>query len=310
LSNAPLGCPSRYTAVIVTFRRAESLAGVLRTLRQQSVPPCLTVVADNDPERSAHEVVEQSRAEWPGELIYAPVGENLGPSGGWAHAVDIAASLRDIRGDWVLVIDDDDPFSAPGLIKCLLGQAASQRSALAGIGLRGARWDHRRARLRRVEPTEGRVARVDYLAGNGAPLYSWAAIDAVGFFTPQLFFGFEDLDLGFRLRSAGWDLVVAPHPSVHTVPDTASVRTDWREYYKTRALIWTLREHEGIYAQGLSVVRSVLLGGLRLALVERRVTLARARVQGAWDAYRGRLGVRRYHPSTNPPKCRVTSEGS
>lgn len=303
------GVPSGkgYTAAVVTFRRPESLAVVLRTLGEQSVPPRLTVVADNDPDRSARPIVEAARATWPGEIVYAPVGENLGPAGGWAHAVVKAEPMRALRGDWVLVIDDDDPLDSPDLIRRLLGQTAGHGTAVAGIGLRGANWDRCRARLVRVEPPEGEVAPVDYLAGNGAPLYSWSAIDNVGFFNGELFFGFEDLDLGFRLTSAGWHLLVAPHPSLHVVADTASTRTAWREYYKTRALTWTLREHKGLYAQSVSLIRSVVLGGVRLALIDRRATLARARLQGAGDAYRGRLGVRRYHPTANPPKGQPAS---
>jgi len=263
------------------------------------------VVADNDPDESAHEVVEQARAEWPGEIVYAPVGENLGPAGGWAHAVATAEPMRALRGDWVLVIDDDDPFDSPDLVGCLLDQAAGHGTALAGIGLRGARWDRARARLVRVEPSEGHGAPVDYLAGNGAPLYSWAAIDSIGFFNPHLFFGFEDLELGFRLTSAGWRLLVAPHPSMHTVADTAATRTAWREDYKTRGLVWTFRHHRGLYAQAISLGRSILLGGLRLAVIDRQPGLAKARLLGAWDGLCDRLGVRRYHPVANPPKGRV-----
>jgi len=305
LTSEGLDAAARYTAAIVTFRRPESLAIVLRTLRAQSVLPSLTVVADNDPDESARSVVDTARAEWPGEILYAPVGKNLGPAGGWAHAVATATPMRALRGDWVLVIDDDDPFDSPDLVGCLLDQAAGHGTVLAGIGLRGARWDRARARLVRVEPTEGHDAPVDYLAGNGAPLYAWSAIDSVGFFNPQLFFGFEDLELGFRLASEGWHLRVAPHPSMQVVPDTGKTRSAWREYYKTRALVWTLRHHRGPYAQAVSLGRSTLLGGLRLAVIDRQPGLAKARLSGAWDGLRDRLGVRRYHPVANPPKGRV-----
>ena len=255
-------------------------------------------------------MVEQARAGWPGEIRYAALGENLGPSGGWAHAVDVAAPLRNLRGDWVLVIDDDDPIDAPGLIARLLDHAERQGSALAGIGLRGARWDRPRARLRRIEPPEGEVERVDYLASNGAALYAWRAISATGFFNPELFFGFEDLDFGLRLTSAKWVLVVAPQPSLQSVADTAVDRTPWREYYKTRALVWILGHREGRYAQGVTLLRSVLLGGIRLAVLDRRPSLSRARFLGAWDGLGGQLGVRRYRPAANPPKNVARGETS
>ena len=290
-----------YTAAVVTFRRPDSLAAVLESLRAQSAAPGLTVVADNDPVESGRPVVDRARADWLGELLYVPVGENLGPAGGWARAVDVAAR-RQGRGDWVLVLDDDDPLQSPRVVEALLAQGYRFPATVAAIGLRGARWHGARHRLVRADPPEGATAPVDYLAGNGAPLYSWQALDSVGFFEPLLFFGFEDLDLGFRLRRDGWDLLVAPHPSLHIVPDTSGHRSEWREYYKTRALMHILRRHRGPVSVIVTSLRSVVMGGLRLAVVDQRPPLARARLSGAWDGYRGRLGVRRYSPETNPPK--------
>lgn len=299
-----------YTAAIVTFRRAGSLATVLEGLRGQSVPPSLTVVADNDPDQSAREVVDAARKQWPGEIVYAPVGENLGPAGGWAHAVEVAASDLRHRGEWVLVIDDDDPIETTGLVESLLTDPALHRAKVAGVGLRGAQWDKRAARLVRVEPAEGDLVPVDYLASGGAPLYSWEAIDDAGFFNPDLFFGFEDLDLGFRLSQAGWDLLVAPRPSLHSVADTAGTRTPWREYYKARALVWILSRHQGPYAVAMTLMRSVILGGLRLGLVGRRPSLFKARLLGAIDGMRGRMGVRRYRPGANPAKPKPPTDPS
>jgi GT2 family glycosyltransferase len=295
--------PLAYSAVIVTFRRPESLRRVLDALGRQTFPPQLTVVADNDPEQSAQRIVAGARQGWPGSLLYSPVGRNLGPAGGWAHAAEIAGGLAG-RGDWLLVLDDDDPLGSPRLVESLATAVTSRTGA---IGLRGSRWDRRRARLVRCRPPEGTTARVDYLAGGGAPLYSWAAIDRLGFFEPRLFFGFEDLDLGLRLNAAGWEVRVCPLPSLQEVPDTATVRTPWREYYKTRALVWTLLRHRGRYAVLVTVARSTLLGGLRLALLDRQPDLLLARLRGTLDGLTGKLGVHRYSPVANPAKAVETS---
>ncbi|WP_282005391.1 glycosyltransferase family 2 protein [Propioniciclava sinopodophylli] len=303
MTNRDAGLPT-YSAAIVTFRRAELLKTVLMGLSGQSHPPAVTVVADNDPGESAREVVESLKGGWPGQLIYSPVGGNVGPAGGWAHAVEVARQDPH-RGEWVLIIDDDDPIQAPDLASALLRKAAQTGATLGGMGLRGAVWDARRARLQRIEPAEGETAPVDYLAGNGAPLYAWAAIDSVGFFQDDLFFGFEDLDFGFRLRANGWDLLAAPMPSIHTVPDTGGAPSPWREYYKTRALLWILRKHGKPFAIGITLARSVLLGGAVKAVKARTPALFLARLQGGWDGLSGRLGVRRYNPSSNPPKSQT-----
>jgi GT2 family glycosyltransferase len=293
-----------YAAAVVTFKRPDSLPIVLASIARQSPPPTLTVVADNDPGESARAVVEEMQSEWPGTLLYEAVGENLGPAGGWAAAVDIAQERPD-RGSWVLIVDDDDPLGAPGVMAHLLASSAAESSQVAAMGLRGARLSRARARLTRVEPPGGESSEVDYLASGGAPLYRWDAIDREGFFEGALFFGFEDLELGLRLEAAGWKLRTVPRMDLHTVADTAKSATAWREYYKTRSLIWILRQHVGDIPAVIAVTRSVFLGGALLVLKTRSFALARARFSGSADGWRGRLGVRRYSPTVNPAKQAV-----
>jgi GT2 family glycosyltransferase len=295
-----------YSAAVVTYRRAASLRDVLLSISGQVPPPRLTVVADNDPERSAECVVEELRDGWPGRIEYVPVGENLGPAGGWAEAVARAQRLPQSRGDYVLVVDDDDLLGSPHLVRALLEVAERSGPTVAGVGLRGARLNRPKALLERVEPPEGSSGPVDYLASNGAPLYRWAAVDKVGFFERDLFFGFEDLDLGMRLARAGWTLKVAPLPSLHVVADTSPNRTAWREYYKNRSLLWILRRHVGVRAVAVALLRSTTLGGARLAIETRNVDLMRARWMGSADGLSGRLGRSRYEPTENPPKSKLS----
>lgn len=296
----------QYSAIVVTFRRPDSLREVLNSVVAQQPPPSLVVVADNDPAQSAESVVDEFASD---EFTtaahtfirYVPVGENLGPAGGWAAAAsDAQHDLR--RGEWLLVIDDDDALQHNGVVQRILGSDPSHAADCAAIGLRGACFDRTTARLHRVEPAEGQAAPADYLASGGAALYRWVAVDEVGFFNQRLFFGFEDLDLGFRLRKAGWSLWTAPQPSIHNVPDTASNVVAWREYYKTRALLWILQEHTNAWAIVVTLIRSVVLGSLRLAVLRRRPDAAWARAVGAVDGLSGRLGRRRYSPETNAPK--------
>lgn len=293
-----------YSAAVVTYRRVESLREVLLSIAAQVPPPRLTVVADNDPKRSAESLVMGLRDDWSGEIRYLPVGENLGPAGGWAEAVAAAQLVPEARGDYVLVVDDDDLLGSPHLVRELLEVAERSGPAVAGVGLRGAHLNRATALLERVEPPEGSSRSVDYLASNGAPLYRWTAIDEVGFFEPDLFFGFEDLDLGMRFARAGWTLEVAPLPSLHVVADTSPNRTAWREYYKNRSLLWILRRHAGTRAVAIALLRSTILGGARLAIETRNLELMRARWMGSVDGLSGRLGRCRYEPTENPPKAR------
>jgi len=52
-------------------------------------------------------------------------------------------------------------------------------------------------------------------AGGGAAIYRRDAISQVGFFDPRFFVYYEDVDLAWRLRWAGWRAVAAPRARVH-----------------------------------------------------------------------------------------------
>ena len=291
-----------YSAALVTFKRPESLAVVLDALVHQTHPPTLIVVADNDPDESARSIVSNAD-DTTVPISYVPVGANLGPAGGWAAAVEFAQNQPN-RGSWIGIFDDDDPLDDPDVMRLLLEgamDAVSTSDRVAAVGLRGARLSRRRMRLRRAHVAEGSIAQVDYLAGNGAPIYRWDAIEQVGFFEPALFFGFEDLDQGLRLTADGWE-VMALGLSLQNVADTAASRVAWREYYKTRALVTISRRHLGWDATAWLLVRSVLLGSVLLSIRDRSPSLAWARIVGSIDGLRGQLGVRRYHPASNPSK--------
>lgn len=295
-----------YSAVIATFRRPGSLRTVLDSLIAQTIPPGLIVVADNDPNRSAAPVLDAVRARCSIPMTYLALGRNAGPAGGWAQAA-ASAQVHAERGTWLLVVDDDDGLGHAQVVERLLSGAADvpDPSRCAAVGLRGAALRRGSGKLVRREGPEGMPLDVDYLASGGAPLYRWDALEEVGFFDEQLFFGFEDLDEGLRLGEAGWSLWAIPLPSIHDVADTSPLRTPWREYYKTRALTTITRRHLGLPALLSLSVRTVVLGSLRLAVQGRRPALASARLAGWIDGMRGLLGQRRYDPSTNPPKLQA-----
>ncbi len=295
--------PVAYSAVVATFRRPEALRGVLTSVLAQTVPPLLVIVADNDPLRSAENVTLEIAGSTESVVLYLPTGENVGPAGAWARAASSARAHR-LRGDFLLVVDDDDPLGHHDLVR-RLSEAASEvpGPACGAVGLRGA-VIRRSGRLVRREGPEGVAVAVDYLASGGAPLYRWEAIDDVGFFDEGLFFGFEDLDQGLRLGRAGWTLWAIGLPSLHRVADSSDVRTPWREYYKVRAQAMIARRHLGMAALLMLTVRTLMLGSMRLIVLQRGTALARARLLGWFDGLRGHLGPRRYDPSVNPAKIR------
>ncbi|HLJ07953.1 MAG TPA: glycosyltransferase [Acidimicrobiia bacterium] len=280
-----------YCAVVVTFRRPESLRVTLRSVMAQRHRPNFVVVADNDSGRSAERIIAEET--WPVPVINLPMPRNVGPAGGWGAATRYAGQ-RDDRGEWLLVLDDDDPIRHPDVVGSLLDQVPA--ADVAAVGLKGATVIRPFGLLRRVH---GPMGPADYLSGGGLPLYRWAALDAAGGFDESLFFGFEDLDIGLRLRARGWSLL-AVDDAEQPVAGTNPRRTPWREYYKARALVTIVRRHLGPTVTTLTLIR-LGFGGARLLITDGG-KVATARLLGIADGVRGRLGVRRYDPQGNPPK--------
>ena len=94
---------------------------------------------------------------------------------------------------------------------------------------------------------------VDCIAGNQFPVYSVAAVRAVGPFRSDLFFGFEELEFGLRLHDAGYALychgttwydrrAAYGRLGAQLAPSRSLSELTWRRYYALRNLICILRD--------------------------------------------------------------------
>jgi rhamnopyranosyl-N-acetylglucosaminyl-diphospho-decaprenol beta-1,3/1,4-galactofuranosyltransferase len=288
-------------AVIVTYHRLEMLSRVVDSLRGQTRPPDRLVIVDN----ASEELVAARAVEW--GAAYVDAGENLGPAGG------IALGMREVLsqcggGEWILLIDDDDPAADSTALMKLLQMGTSLRAAdpsVAGVGLVGSRYDKARGSFLRVPDEELREAvPVDYIGGNQLPMYSVEALRAVGVFDRSLFFGFEEAEFGLRLREAGWRLFAhgdlwresrersgrlgmqAADPRLSTAAATAP----WRRYYAARNATNLATRYGTKRAVLRSAVRGGLGGALRLAQARRPMKEVILPIRGAGDGLLGRMG--------------------
>jgi glycosyltransferase involved in cell wall biosynthesis len=242
----------RLHGVLITFRRPRELRRTLDRLAEQDRPLDRLVVVDN----ASDEETSGQVAEAAAGATYLPLAENGGPAGG------IAAGMRAVMGgdadddDWIVLLDDDDPPRFQHIlaeIERLARHMRARDGRTAGVGLRGARFDWRTGRARRIddERLHGAVS-VDYLAGNGFPFYLVAAVRRLGPFLPEMFFGFDDLEYGLRLRRAGhtlhadgdlWRQARAGRGRLgrDDRPSRSLGAPDWRRYYELRNLIFILR---------------------------------------------------------------------
>ena len=292
-------------AVLLTFRRPDDLARSLDAISAQSVRFDELVVVDNDPSTRTSSIVERYSGTEP--ITYVASPSNLGPAGGRSlGAREIMQRARD--DDWVVFLDDDDPLASPDLVERLMAtvdRCGRIDPRTAGVGLRGARLDRWTGRLM---PVNGRgIVRVDHLHGNCVPCYRLGPLRHVGLFDAQLFFGFEELELGMRLRRAGFtlfvdtDLFESVGPAMHHAqpresPDVHLAAPSLRRYYALRNRLVVLGR-ERLYLQGVGwALFAGLLKPAAWLVARPRVAWGHLRLNATaiWDAATGRLGPRRW----------------
>lgn len=289
--------------VLVTFRRPLDLAQTMRRLADQTRRFDTLVVVDNDNDPRVAEIVATSSAAT--NVIYLPAQENLGPAGGLA--LGMTRLLRIGDDGWVVLLDDDDPPRTDEMLAEITSFADEMLrldSSVAGVGLVGARFDVPAARTVRIEDHElhGPVV-VDYIGGGQLPCYRAAVMREVGVPEASLFFGFDDLEYGLRLKAAGHPLYIDGDTclrerkvkgllGIDRQPRRQLGSINWRNYYTTRNLIWILRTNghhrsavrvvaHRILAKGLYNLRSNPTGAWAHSVMG---------IRAALDAYTGRMG--------------------
>lgn len=294
-----LGGDGALWAVVVTYRRLDSLRVLLERLRTQARPPEATVVVDNDDDPA----VRRLAAELGAEYVASPTNE--GPAGGIARGMAWVLARADDE-DWVTLLDDDDPPAGQDTLDSLLAFATARFADdpnTAGVGLSGAAWERRSARTRRLRDAElVGVVDVDVIGGNQLPTYRVAAVRQVGAFEPGFFFGFDDAEYGLRLRESGFRLCVdgdswrqRRQRDGRLGPLDADRRTNrhasaWRRYYAARNLTVLASRHGSVSAVATVAARAGLGGAVRLAADGRPVREVLLPLRGVMDAARGRMG--------------------
>jgi glycosyltransferase involved in cell wall biosynthesis len=296
---------ARLFGVLVTYRRPETLTTMLQCLSEQTLQLVHLVVIDNAASPEVAAIVEDhDRGQQ--QVTYVGAAENLGPAGGIALGMERILARAD-ADDWMVVLDDDNPPGWPTVLAELFAFGQSMRREdprTAAIGLVGARFDCTRGRLIRPHDEElsGPVD-IDYIGGNHLPMYRCEAVRKVGTFSAPLFFGFDDLEYGLRLRKAGYNLYASGElwrrqrrawGHTHRVvrPSAGLSAPSWRRYYSLRNTIHILRKFGGTPAavrvtavQGFLKPLANLASSPGHAMRHLRLNMAACR-----DGWMGRLG--------------------
>lgn len=289
--------------VLVTYRRQDLLAARLRQLADDDFALAQLVVVDNSPDDQSRAAVAEYALRR--AVHHIETSENLGPAGGFARGMSYLLERVD-DDDWIVGLNDDDLPERSWLrelfVEC---QRATESTTdhIGAVGLVGARYQRATGLMRRLRDDElVGVVEVDCLGGNQWPIYRARALRAAGVQRADLFFGFEELEQGLRIRRNGYKLVVPgqlmsevracfgspgrKHRSTERTPDR-----EWRIYYSTRNLIVIAREHGRWPAPLVATARFGVIGPLvQVAsgmMTPRGLRLA---IRGALDGWSGKMG--------------------
>ncbi len=139
--------------IMPTCGRTQILAKTLRTISEQTRPPDLVVLVDNEASPATRKMVEDFLADDPAfDIRYMPAPENLGSAGGWALAIEVALPEANDE-DWLVTLDDDDPPIFKTELDAVFQFALDRREKIpetAAVGIVGARFNWSTGFLRRL----------------------------------------------------------------------------------------------------------------------------------------------------------------
>jgi GT2 family glycosyltransferase len=259
--------PTRHHGLLLTFRRPVEFADHLTRLAAQDAGLDTLLVVDNDNDPAIRKIMD-AHPDAAGESRYLGIDGNPGPAGGIAAGIEEILAQSE-GGDWLVLLDDDDPPATDNTFAMLRETIASlDDPRIGGVGVWGARV--RPTGRLRVD-TSAIAAAVDYLPGSACVHYRIDALRECEGHDPDMFFGFDDLDLGLSLRRAGWNLYSSGQARLHGLAHMVEGRTttkavaspSWRRYYSLRNLITTLRRDGRL----VGAVVMTLSGGLAKPVV-------------------------------------------
>lgn len=308
---------SRLIGVLVTYRRPAALAITLQRLAQQDRSLDRLVVIDNEASDASRTAVAGARGVT-GETEHLEMPENLGFTGGVAAGMRRVLEFAD-DGDWIVVLDDDDPVPYANVLSELaaFGQRMLERDPrTAGVALHGGRFDWRRGQIARVRDTElhGPV-KVDHVAGNGVPFFRVGAVRDAGTFHAPLFFGLSEIEFGLRLTRAGYSFYAhgdlwlrrrqdSDRLGVDAGPSWRLAPMNWRRYYVLRNSIYMLKRFDHRETALRVTVVNLAKPMVNLPLTPRlawRHLLVNLRA--CRDGWTGRMG-RTFEPDSDPRHAR------
>ena len=207
---------ARADIVIPTWNRADLLARCLRALADLDEAPGRIVVVDNGSSDGTADMVRR-------DFSHVDLLE-LDANRGFSAAVNLGIARTDapfvalLNNDaivdpaWLSTAVDAFASGVGSVATSMVSAADPARLDSAGVQFR---WAAGPRDLERGHPAnEHGTRREVFGACAGAAIYRREALETVGLFAAEFFAYFEDVDLAWRLRLAGWTAIHEPRSRV------------------------------------------------------------------------------------------------
>jgi GT2 family glycosyltransferase len=233
------------SVIIVNWNGEPFLERCLTALLAQTIKPHEIILVDNASSDGSLEIARR----YPSVKLLA-----LDYNSGFARGNNLAIEAASSESEWIALINPD-AFTEPRWLEELLLAAesnpefdvfgsklvnASDSSLLDGVGdayhISGLVW-----RSGHGTPVFTDSKREIFSPCAAAALYRNSAIREVGGFDEDYFCYVEDVDLGFRLRLAGYRCLNVPESVAHHVGSgtTGGQHSNFSVYHGHRNLVWT-----------------------------------------------------------------------
>ncbi|MBI9114771.1 glycosyltransferase family 2 protein [Sanguibacter suaedae] len=284
--------PPRVRAVVVTWNGAHLVGPCLDSLLAQDLPDgeVEVVVVDNG---STDGTVALLERDYPGVRVLA-TGRNLGFAGG------VEVGLAGLDSPYAVLLNNDATFE-PDAVRLLVEHLDRPENAAVGAATARILLTDQDAQGRVLVNSTGNVLTASGAATDrdwlvpadvehspvdvfgfcgGAAALRAAALEEVGTFDPDLFLYYEDTDLSWRMRAAGWSVhYVRGAVAHHQHAASSDATSPLFRFYNTRNSLLVVARHAPWPVVVRSSARQVAgLARHTLARSEdRRLLAARAR---------------------------------
>jgi len=251
----------RVEVVVLNWNGWHDTLDCIRSLQRQDYPNLGLIVVDNGSTDGSESHLLAHRP--PVELLQT--GANLGFGGGCNVGIR-EALMR--QADYIWLINSDSTVHPSALSEMVKTAEADPTVGAVGSVLyetdqvdRVQLWGGGRVQLWTGRSRHQlKAAPLDFVSG-ASVLLRRDALAQVGLFDDQSYFMYwEDTDLGFRLRRAGWKLAVAQRSQVwHKQSASLGKRSKLLDEYFTRSGVRFLRKYAPVPAISLALMVGLML---------------------------------------------------